>query len=209
MFALWEIGPAPALRPGAGFMSLTVVLLASGSLVVLAAIVGYNRLIRSRNQVREAWSGIDVQLKRRASLIPNLVETVRGYASHERDTLERVIRARGALQGAGGARDAATANEALTAALTGLFAVVEQYPQLQASESFKSLHEDLSDTEDKIAYARQFYNRTVLDYNNRVDVFPTLIIARTLDFRRAEFFEADDESRTLVRVNFDPSSSAA
>lgn len=190
-------------------MSLTVVLLASGSLVVLAAIVGYNRLIRSRNQVREAWSGIDVQLKRRASLIPNLVETVRGYASHERDTLERVIRARGALQGAGGARDAATANEALTAALTGLFAVVEQYPQLQASESFKSLHEDLSDTEDKIAYARQFYNRTVLDYNNRVDVFPTLIIARTLDFRRAEFFEADDESRTLVRVNFDPSSSAA
>ena len=186
----------------------TIALIAVALLTAGYFVLSYNRLVRSRNQVLEAWSGIDVQLKRRAGLIPNLVETVRGYAEHERETLDRVIRARGALQGSGGAKDAAAANAALTAALTGLFAVVEQYPQLRASEHFRSLHEDLSDTEDKIAYARQFYNRTVLDYNNRVHAFPTLIVARTFDFRTAEFFEADDGSRSVVRVNFDTSSSA-
>jgi LemA protein len=203
----FTLAAAPRLPEG----SLDVSTLALIALAVLTAgyfVLSYNKLVRSRNQVLEAWSGIDVQLKRRASLIPNLVETVRGYAEHERETLDRVIRARGSLQGAAGAKDAGAANAALTAALTGLFAVVERYPQLQASENFRSLHEDLSDTEDKIAYARQFYNRTVLDYNNRVDVFPTLIVARTLDFRPAEFFEADNESRSVVRVNFDRSSSA-
>ena len=186
----------------------TLVIIAAGFLAGGFLVVGYNNLVRSRNQVQEAWSGIDVQLKRRSSLIPNLVETVRGYAEHERETLDRVIRARAALQNAGGAREAAAANETLTAALGRLFAVVERYPQLRASGNFKTLHEDLSDTEDKIAYARQFYNRTVLDYNNRVHTFPTLIVARTLDFRPAEFFEADAESRNEVRVNFETSSNA-
>ena len=143
-----------------------------------------------------------MQLRRRASLIPNLVETVRGYAQHERGTFEEVIRARSALQGAGGARNAASANDALSAALGRLFAVVENYPQLRASENFRRLHEDLSDTEDKIAYARQFYNRNVLDYNNRVDVFPTMVLARTFDFTPAEFFETDAEGRGEVRASF-------
>jgi LemA protein len=183
------------------------VLLTTGlvaALVVLSALalVGYNQLVRSRNQVREAWSGIDVQLRRRTSLIPNLVETVRAYAEHERETFERVTRARSALQTAAGARDAASANEALTMALGRLFAVVESYPQLRASDNFRRLHEDLSDTEEKIAFARQFYNRNVLDYNNRVDVFPTVVIARTLDFTPAEFFESDGVGRAEVPVDF-------
>ena len=187
---------------------LTIALVTTAMLAAGFFLVAFNKLVRSRNQVREAWSGIDVQLQRRANLIPNLVETVRGYAEHERETFDRVIRARGALQGAAGARNAASANEMLTMALGQLFAVVERYPQLRASDSFKNLHEDLSDTEDKIAYARQYYNRTVLDYNNRIDLFPTLIIARTLDFRPAEFFQAEGESRNDVRVRFETPSVA-
>jgi LemA protein len=181
---------------------ITAVVAAIVLLLVGLVLSGYNQLVRSRNQVREAWSGIDVQLKRRASLIPNLIETVRGYAQHERATFEQVTRARSALQGAGGARDAASANDALTHALGRLFAVVESYPQLRASDNFTRLHQDLSDTEEKIAYARQFYNRNVLDYNNRVDVFPTVLIARSLAFTPAEFFEADHEGRSEVRASF-------
>jgi LemA protein len=138
---------------------LTILLIAA----IVLGVGGYNRLVRARNQVREAWSGIDVQLGRRASLIPNLVETVRGYTHDERETLELVIRARGALQAAGGAHDAANANEALSYALSRLFAVVESYPQLRASETFSRLQTELSEIEEKIAYARQFYNRTVWD----------------------------------------------
>ena len=185
-------------------MLLNILFVAAIVLIVGIGLAAYNQLVRARNQVREAWSGIDVQLRRRASLIPNLVETVRGFAQHERQTFEQVIRARSALQGAGGARDAASANDALTQALGRLFVVVESYPQLRASENFRSLHADLSDTEEKIAYARQFYNRTVLDYNNRVDVIPTVVIARTFGFAPAEFFEAGEEGRREVRATFDP-----
>jgi LemA protein len=185
---------------GAADVTLGIVLVVVAT--VLLWIVGvYNALVRGRNRVREAWSGIDVQLRRRASLVPNLVESVRGYAAHERGVFEEVARARGALQQAGGAAAAATANSALTQALGHLFAVAEAYPQLRASESFTALHRDLADAEDKIAFARQFYNRNVLDFNTRVEAFPGNLVAGTLGFAAAEFFEATDEGRAEVKVD--------
>lgn len=190
-------------------MPLNILLIAAILLAVFVAVAGYNQLVRARNQVQEAWSGIDVQLGRRASVIPNLVETVRGYAHHERQTFEHVIRARDALQAAGGAHDAANANEALSYALSRLFAVVESYPQLRASETFRLLQTELSDIEEKIAYARQFYNRTVFDYNTRVHTVPMVVIARTFDFPPAEFFDADADARSEVRVRFDHAAAIA
>ena len=174
------------------------------SCVVLALGV-YNQLARSRNRVREAWSGVDVQLQRRASLMPHLIDVVQAYAHHERTTFEQVTRARAAVQHAAGAEEAATAGNLLTQALGRLFAVVEDYPQLRASESFMRLKNELSDTEEKIAYARQFYNRNVLDYNNRLEVFPSVVIARSFDFRPKAFFEAGAEGRAEVRRAFAPS----
>ena len=150
--------------------------------ILLWVIGAYNKLVRGRNRVREAWSGIDVQLRRRASLVPNLVETVRGYAAHERGVFDEVARARGALHQAGGAAAAAGANTALSQALGHLFAVAEAYPQLRASETFTGLQRDLGDAEDKIAFARQFYNRNVLDFNTRVESFPGNLIASSLGF---------------------------
>jgi LemA protein len=183
---------------------LTTILVATAVLFAGLALAGYNQLIRSRNRVREAWSGVDVQLRRRASLIPNLVDTVQAYAQHERSTFDEVTRARGGLQNAGGAGAAGDANNVLSQALGRLFAVAENYPQLRASEGFVRLQDELSDIEEKIAYARQFYNRNVLDYNNRIDVFPSVLVARTFDFRASEFFDAGDEGRAEVRVNFSP-----
>ena len=168
---------------------------------MLAGIATYNRLVRSRNRVREAWSGIDVQLRQRASLVPNLVESVRGYAAHERGVFEEVTRARGALQQAGGAAAAANANNALSQALGHLFAVVENYPTLRASENFTALQRELSDVEEKIAFARQFYNRNVLDYNTRIETFPGVLVASNLGFSAAEFFETGDEWRAEVTVS--------
>ena len=162
----------------------------------------YNGLVRSRLQVREAWSSIDIQLKRRSSLIPNLVETVRGYASHERETLENVTRARAQLDNAGTAPQAAQANNMLTQALRSLFAVAEAYPDLKANTNFLQMQSDLTDTEDKIAYARQFYNRNVLSYNAKVHTVPTVFIAGMFGFAAEEFFEAEEEAREDVRVSF-------
>jgi LemA protein len=184
-------------------MSATAIVL----LVLLVVIGGlalswYNLLVRGRNQVREAWSGIDVQLRRRASLIPNIVETVRGYAQHERQTFEEVTRARSALQRAGSAAETGAANHLLGQALGRLMMVAESYPELRASDNFKSLQGELSDVEEKISFARQFYNRNVLDYNNRIDVFPTLMVARLFNFTPAEFFEADEERKAEVRITF-------
>jgi LemA protein len=184
------------------------------SVLVLAvvgalALSGYNVLVRGRNQVGEAWSGIDVQLRRRASLIPNIVEAVRGYAQHERQTLDDVTRARGTLQNAASAAESGAANQALGVALGRLLAVAESYPELRASENFTHLQEELSDTEEKISFARQFYNRSALDYNNRIDVFPTLIMARLFDFKPVEFFEADEGGREEVRVAFGATSTVA
>jgi LemA protein len=185
-------------------MGIIIVIAVVVVLVVLGLIlVGmYNGLIRSRNRVKEAWSGIDVQLRRRASLVPNLVETVRGYAEHERETFEEVTRARAAVERAGSVPDAAAANNMLTGALRHLFAVAEAYPQLQAAENFRQLQTELSDIEEKIAFARQFYNANVLDYNNRLQTVPTVFIANMFGFTREEFFEADEEGRAEVQVDF-------
>lgn len=182
--------------------------------IVLAVIVGiivlfvlmmlgiYNGLIRSRVRTREAWSGIDVQLKRRADLVPNLVETVRGYASHERETFENVTRARSMLQQAGSPAQAAEANNQLSQALRSLFAVAEAYPELKASENFMALQRELSDIEEKIAYARQFYNRNVTDFNTRIQVVPNVFVANMFGFQPFEFFEAEEEAREAPQVSF-------
>ena len=185
--------------------------------IALIAIIGgavlfvfsrYNGLIRSLTRVHEAWSGIDVQLRRRASLVPNLVETVRGYAEHEREVFEQVARARGAMQQAGGAGQTAAASNMLTQALGHLVAVVENYPQLRASENFLTLREDVRDTEEKIAFARQFYNRNVLDYNTRIATYPDAALANQFGFTLAEFFESDGDGRAEVHVSFDRASAA-
>jgi LemA protein len=191
--------------------TLIIVLIIVAVIVVLGLIlVGmYNGLVRARMRVREAWSGIDVQLKRRASLIPNLVETVRGYAAHERETLENVTRARAMLDNVGTTQQAAQANNMLTQALRSLFAVSEAYPDLKANQNFLQLQAELSDTEEKIAYARQFYNRNVLSYNTSIGTFPTMIIAGNFGFTAEEFFEAEEEAREDVRVSFAPVETAA
>jgi LemA protein len=185
------------------WMSLTLV--AALAAFVLLVFSHYNSLIRSQKRTQEAWSGIDVQLRRRASLVPNLVETVRGYAGHERDVFEQVAIARGAMQKADGAGQTANASNLLTQALGHMFAVVENYPQLRASENFLTLREDLRDTEEKIAYARQFYNRNVLDYNTRIDTYPDALLAKQFGFASAEFFGTDAEGRAEVHVSFDRS----
>jgi LemA protein len=184
--------------------SLIILLVMLGVVVLLAVfVIGiYNGLVQGRMRVREAWSGIDVQLKRRSSLIPNLVETVRGYASHERETLESVTRARAQLDNAGTAQQAAQANNMLTQALRSLFAVAEAYPDLKANQNFLQLQSELTDTEDKIAYARQFYNRNVLSYNTSTSTFPSVLLANMFGFQPEQFFEAEDEAREDVRVSF-------
>ena len=157
-------------------------------------VLGYNRLVRLRNEVGTGWANIDVQLQRRADLIPNLVESVRGYAAHERGVFDEVTRARAALQQAGTPGAAADANEGLTAALGRLFAVAEAYPELKASENFLQLQEDLTDTEDKISAARRYYNATVMRLNTSVQSFPWLVFARPLGFREREFFSAQGDT---------------
>jgi LemA protein len=178
---------------------VTIVLLSGG---IVWAFSRYNGLVRSRKRVEEAWSGIDVQLRRRASLMPNLMEIVKGYAEHERGVFAEVTRARSALQQAGGAGEAANANNLLSQALLRVFAVAENYPVLRASENFMSLRGDLADVEEKIAFARQFYNRNVLDYNTRLETYPDVVIARNFDFSPAEFFEADESAHAEVTMSF-------
>lgn len=178
----------------------TAVLIAA--LVVLAAGVAalYNSLVSARLRVREAWSAIDVQLQRRASLIPNLVEVVKGYAGYERDTITKVVEARGALGSAAGPRAAAQANAALTGALATFFALAEAYPDLQANQRFAQLQRDLADTENKIAYARNYYNGAVEIYNVRIQRFPALLVAGSLGFAPAEFFSAEPGAERVVPV---------
>ncbi len=188
---------------------ILIVIIALILLSVFMVIGTYNGLVGARFRVREAWSGIDVQLKRRSSLIPNLVETVRGYAAHERETFENVTRARAALDRAGTPGEAAQANNMLTQTLRSLFAVAEAYPDLKANQNFLQLQSDLTDTEDKIAYARQFYNRNVLSYNQKTATFPSVVIANMFNFQPEEFFEAEEEGRQDVRVSFAPNAPAA
>jgi len=162
----------------------------------------YNGLITARVRVKEAWSGIEVQLKRRSSLIPNLVEVVKGYAKHEKEVFENVTKARSALVGAKGPKEAAQANNMLAGALKSLFAIAEAYPNLKASENFKELQEELSDTETKIAASRQFYNSNVRDYNTKIKIFPNVIFARVMGFSEEDFFEAEEEAKKEIKVKF-------
>jgi LemA protein len=172
------------------------------ALLALAVVLIYNRLVALRNRVENAWSQVDVQLRRRYDLIPNLVETVKGYASHERATFEEVTRARTAAQQAEGVADQARAEDALTGAIGRLFAVAEQYPQLRATENFQSLQGDLSDTEQRIAVARQVYNDTVQTYDTAVETVPTNIVAGLFNFERREYFEIEDAARAVPQVAF-------
>ena len=188
---------------------MSPVLIVLGVLFVIAlGIVGwivgaYNGLIRLRNQLENAWAQIDVQLKRRCDLIPNLVETVKGYAAHERGTLEAVIQARNMAVSAKGVADRAQAENVLTGALKSLFAVAEAYPNLKADQSFLALQEELTSTENKVAFARQFYNDSVMTFNTQIEIFPRNFIAGMFHFVRREFFEVKDEAqRNAPQVKF-------
>ncbi len=173
-------------------------------IVVVALLfwLGFNGIVRRRNQVDNAWSQIDVQLKRRHDLIPNLVETVKGYAAHERGTFEAVTNARANAISAQGPAQQAEAENVLSGALKSLFAVAEAYPDLKASRNFLALQEELTATEDKIAYARQFYNDSVLSYNTRIQQFPGVLIAGMFHFDKREFFDAEPGETEPVQVNF-------
>jgi LemA protein len=171
-------------------------------LVGLYLVVLYNGLVGLRNRIEAAWAQIDVQLKRRYDLIPNLVETVKGYATHERETLDSVTRARAAAESASGPAQQAAAENVLTGALRSLIAVSEDYPDLRASENFGQLQEELRATEGRIAYARQYYNDAVQRYNTKIQRFPAVLLAGALRFTEREYFEADDGSRGPVNVSF-------
>ena len=174
-------------------------------LLILFFIFQYNGLVRLRNRVDNAWSQIDVQLKRRYDLIPNLVETVKGYAAHESKTLQAVTEARTnamSAQQSGTPESQAKAENALSGALKSLFAVSEAYPDLKANQNFLQVQEELTSTEDRIAYSRQFYNDSVLNYNNKIQVFPRNIIAGMLNFEKRQFFEGDPEATGPVKVQF-------
>jgi LemA protein len=179
------------------------IILAVVALLVVLFVVLYNGLVRSRNQVDNAWSQVDVQLKRRLDLIPNLVETVKGYASHEKSTFEAVINARSAAMAAAPTPGAqGQADNVLSGALRQLFALSEAYPDLKANQNFLAMQEELTSTESRVAYARQFYNDSVLGYHNKLDTFPTVLVAKMGNFPRREFFEAEDAARTAPTVKF-------
>jgi LemA protein len=179
------------------------IVLAVVALLIVIAIVTYNGLIRSRNQIENAWSQIDVQLKRRIDLIPNLVETVKAYAAHEKETLDAVIRARNAAMAAPSDPHAqAAADTMMTGALRQIFALSESYPDLKANQNFLALQEELTATEGRVAYARQFYNDSVLNYNNKLQQFPTVIFASMLKFEKREYFEADESARDVPKIGF-------
>ncbi len=187
-------------------MSQTVllVILAAIALFVGWVITMYNGLIRGRNRVDEAWSDIDVQLKRRYDLIPNLVETVKGYAAHEKEVFDKVVDARARAMGVeGGPSNAkAEAEGQLSGALKSIFAIAEAYPDLKANQNFLELQRELTDTEDKIMASRRFYNGNVRDFNTMIQVFPTNIINGMLKFKAYEFFQAAEDEKAPVKVDF-------
>ena len=185
-----------------------IVILAAIALTLVWLVLNYNRLVRLRNRIEAAWSQIDVQLKRRYDLIPNLVETVKGYAGHERETLEAVIAARQKGLEAGSLADQGLAENMITQALGKLFALQEAYPNLKADKSFLSLQEELTGTESRIAYARQFYNEQVLKYDNSIESFPTNVIAGMFNFEAKPYFEMEDIAREPVKVDFSTAASA-
>jgi LemA protein len=172
-------------------------------LVVIVFVAMYNGLVRLRNRVDNAWSQIDVQLKRRHDLIPNLVETVKGYAKHEQETLDRVIQARNMAMNASGVPATAQAENMLSGALKSLFALSEAYPDLKANTNFLQLQEELTSTEDRVAYSRQFFNDSVLKYNNKIQTIPANVIAGMFNFKEREFFEVEEpEARDAPKIQF-------
>lgn len=172
------------------------------AVLVVAFIILYNRLVVLRNRVDNAWHQIDVQLKRRYDLIPNLVETVKGYAGHEKEVFEKVTEARSRAVGAGAVGEQAKAENMLTGTLRSLFAVAENYPDLKANQNFMMLQEELSGTESKIAFSRQFYNDSVMSYNTATQAFPGNVMASMFSFGAREYFETEDISREAVKVDF-------
>ncbi|HEX2179557.1 MAG TPA: LemA family protein [Actinomycetota bacterium] len=183
-------------------MSTGIILAIVGGVLVLYAILLYNRMRTTSNKVDNAWSGVDVELRRRYDLIPNLVETVKGYAAHEKETFEAVTRARAMGIEAKSVPEQAEAEGFLTQALRQVFAVAEAYPQLRANENFNQLQAELAQTEGRIAFARQYYNDIVMRFNNLIQVFPNLLLARMFGFQRRDFFEVDEDSRGPVKVEF-------
>ena len=183
-------------------MKWWMILIIVGVLIVFWAISVYNKLIALRNRVKDQWAQIDVQLKRRFDLIPNLVETVKGYTKHESETLEAVIKARNTYVSATLPEDQMKADGELTKAISKLFALTESYPELKANTNFQALQQELTETESKIAAARQFYNDTVMIYNNKVSMVPSNIIASLFKFNKEAFFEANETERQNVQVKF-------
>ncbi|HIT11049.1 MAG TPA: LemA family protein [Candidatus Onthousia faecigallinarum] len=180
-----------------------IVVLVIVVILVLWFIASYNSLVNLRNRVKDQWAQIDVQLKRRADLIPNLVETVKGYAKHEQGTLKDVIAARNAVNNASTKEEEMKANGELSQVLNRLFALAEAYPDLKANQNFMSLQNDLKETEDKISMMRQFYNDTVLTYNNKVQTIPSNIVAKLCHFKEEEYFKADEKEKEVPKVSFE------
>lgn len=183
-------------------MSTGIVLIGVAILLVLYLVGMYNGFIILRTRIQEALSGIDVQLKRRADLIPNLVETVKGYAKHEKEVFENVTKARASMMNAGSLQEKADANNMMSGALKSLFAVAESYPELKANTNYQDLQRQLEDTEDKVSFSRQFYNGNVLEFNSKVQFFPGNIIANMFGFKVSEFFAATEEEKKKIEVKF-------
>ncbi|OGH10372.1 MAG: hypothetical protein A2857_07110 [Candidatus Levybacteria bacterium RIFCSPHIGHO2_01_FULL_36_15] len=183
-------------------MSFVQILIIITVLTVAYFWLTYNSLVTLKERIKEALSTIDVQLKRRFDLIPNLIETVKGYAKHEKSVFEEVTKARSQLLSAKTPKEKADANNALGETLKSLFAVAEGYPELKASQNFLSLQGELTDTENKIAYSRQFYNSNVLDYNTKIKSFPALLFSGYFGFKEEEFFQAEGEEKTPIKVQF-------
>ena len=185
-----------------------IIVIALVVVIGLWVMVTYNGLVSLKNKVDNGWAQIDVQLRRRYDLIPNLVETVKGYASHERETLEAVIAARNVAMTATGTQDQAAAENMITGALKSVFALSEAYPDLKANQNFLNLQEELTGTEGRIAYARQFFNDMVMKFNTKIQTFPANTIARRLGFGEREFFEVEETARGPVQVSFDTPAAA-
>ncbi len=179
-----------------------IIVLVVVAIIIIYAIITYNGLVSLKNRVDDQWSQIDIELKRRFDLIPNLVNTVKGYANHESETLERVIKARNTYLSADSKSDAINADDELSNAISKLFALSESYPDLKANENFKQLQSQLEETENKISFARKFYNDTALKLNNKIQMFPSNIFAKMFGFVKVEFFQANEKERENVKVEF-------
>ena len=183
-------------------MIIFYIVIAIVVILLIYIVATYNKLVNNKNKVENQFSQVDIQLKRRADLIPNLVETVKGYAKHEQNTLTDVIEARNEVVSANSINEKVDANNKLTQALNKLLMLSEAYPELKANESFLSLQKDLTDTEDKITYARQFYNDSAMKYNNIIEMFPSNIVASIFKFKKFEYFKIDENEKEVPKVKF-------